>query len=228
MPNAPAPAKPTGNAIHQGANEMIQAAGATTPGPNPTSDGQARGTAPSGRSAQIDYLIGQYSQWTESDRTWLSSLDDATWGKVTAHVKWGATTEIQPYSYDGIRDRSNVHSQNQQGMTLQQYLSTIPPQFREVVMNAVQELEGTKESLVQAILANVHNPFSRDFLMLKSVQELRGMAALAGGHRPTANYAGQADVPMFLTPLTNNANQQSGETPPVLPIPVWDFNKKTG
>lgn len=64
-------------------------------------------------------------------------------------------------------------------LTVNEYLARVPEQFREVFTDGVALLNNRKVALVQSILANECNPFSKEELSQKPVGELEKLAKLA-------------------------------------------------
>ena len=64
-------------------------------------------------------------------------------------------------------------------MTVNEYLESIPEQFRGVLSEGVRLQETRKQELVKAITANTRNKFSAEDLGQKPVSELEMIASLA-------------------------------------------------
>lgn len=107
-------------------------------------------------------------------------------------------------------------------VTAQDYVQSAPKEIQEMLRNGLDMLNEEKAKLVEAILANVQNEFSKEDLSSRPLGELRRMARLAApAHQENhtqsrSNYAGQGHVP------TGNREE---ETP--LVMPVMDFDRKT-
>jgi Uncharacterized protein conserved in bacteria (DUF2213) len=218
--------KPTGNAIHQGVDGLTATDGSHK------SDGQQRSDAGGARKDMVNKMIsGGHAK--EEDRTFLEGLPDDHFEKVSKYVLKGATQPIVPYSYEGIGDRSNAHSpsggsSHNQQMTANQYISQAPPEIREVLQEGVNAHMAEKQRLIKVITSNQNNVFTPEWLATQPMPSLRGLAALAGGQQArqqtTANYGGQAEVPMFLSNTQLGNNQQVVDDP-VLALPIMDFSK---
>lgn len=215
--------KLTVNVIHQGAHQLIHEAthhDAHETEPH-KGDSQVRTDAGGGRKDEVNKMISG-GGWGEEDRKFLEDLPDDHFARVKGHTMKGATQPIVPYTYEGIGDRSAVGAtaHNQQ-MTTQQYIANAPPGIREMLTNALAAQDQEKANLIKAITSNANNRFNPKWLAERPIPELQGLAALAGvsQQRPTVNYGGQAEVPMFLdpTPTTN-----AGGDVEVLPLPnMW-------
>jgi len=74
-------------------------------------------------------------------------------------------------------------------LDVNQFLETVPAEFREVLESGVKMHRERKESLVKAILANERNKFTQEYLQERSIDELEALAALdprTMGPRPTS------------------------------------------
>lgn len=107
-------------------------------------------------------------------------------------------------------------------VTAQDYVQSAPKEIQEMLRNGLDMLNEEKAKLVEAIMANAQNEFSKEELSSRPLGELRRMARLAApAHQENhtqsrSNYAGQGHVP------TGNREE---ETP--LVMPVMDFDRKT-
>lgn len=98
-------------------------------------------------------------------------------------------------------------------VTVAEYLAnqTIPPEIRMVLNQGIQAFETEKKSLIEIVVNNKQNRFSKEWLeAITDIDQLRGLAALAAGPAPagpsplnpgngmTVNYMGQAGAPPIL------------------------------
>ncbi len=102
------------------------------------------------------------------------------------------------------------------------WLRQAPPEIRTVVTNAMKRERAEKDKLVKTIVANENNVFTREFLSLKSTEELEGIVKLVGNRRaaPTQSYVG-ANVPM----THNHRGGKKAASKPLV-IPVMNFDSK--
>lgn len=115
-------------------------------------------------------------------------------------------------------------------VTVDEYINNAPAGIRDVLASSVKAHEAQKRRLIGQIVANKANPFTKEFLAQKPLEELQGLAALAArpseqeDHRQprmmTANYSGQADAGIT---MTDNAEEDSEVEP--LVAPVMNFAK---
>jgi len=102
-------------------------------------------------------------------------------------------------------------------LNLQEYIAAAPPEVAAVLNNSIQVYDEEKAKLIDSIVANKNNPFSKEDLANRPLGELRGLARLAGvtaAPRPQAHYGGQASVP------SDNAEQEEA-----MEIPSMNFAK---
>jgi len=101
---------------------------------------------------------------------------------------------------------------------LQAYINQAPPQIREVLNNSIAVHNEEKVRLVEAIMANQNNAFTKEDLNNRPLNELRAIARLAvpagteASNRLAPNYAGLAPVP--------ETNAQGEEA---MAVPVMTF-----
>jgi len=104
--------------------------------------------------------------------------------------------------------------------TVEEYISEAPPEIRESLQMSVNTMNAEKKRLTNVITANAKNTFTEEFLKTKSVEELKGIAALAApkqeeGHQP-AMFLGQGEV----------VNQDALPEPLLLPVMNFEPVKK--
>ena len=188
------------------------------------SDSQTRTSAGGARHDAVNKLISDHG-WGEEDRKFLMDLPDDHFERVNSHSTKGAHQPIVPYSYDGIGDRSSVHgtgthmgAAHNKAQNADEYISNAPPEIREVLVNAMATAKAEKLALIKVIVANQNNRFSDKWLATLPIDQLRGMAALAGGlNRGVQNYSGQGEVPMFLENRTSD--EETNDDGPILGLP---------
>jgi len=103
-------------------------------------------------------------------------------------------------------------------LNLQEYIAAAPPEVAAVLNNSIQVYDEEKAKLIDSIVANKNNPFSKEDLANRPLGELRGLARLAGVSvvsRPPAHYGGQANVP----------SENSSEQEEAMEVPAMNFAK---
>jgi hypothetical protein len=154
-----------------------------------------------------------------------SHADTQPTNPAMAHIQ--ATGGGQPLPGHTTPEVPGFNQQTPQRLTMEQYIGQAPPGIREILVNMLSAYNQQKEYLIGTITANAANRFSKEYLERRSLEELTGIAALAGatlqpnqqsvlqnGQRPVANFllAGgvppvsngvQEDVEPLLTPVYN-------------------------
>lgn len=176
----------------------------------------------------VDAIVAnKESGWVEADRTALLAMNDK---QLTTLAK-AATPESKEKPPVVINKEKTpvdpptvttvtVTKEPTKPATLEEYVSSAPPEIQEVLRNSTQLLNEEKTKLVATITANKNNTFTKEYLDQRPLGELRGMARLCAmpaqsSSRPAADYSGMA-------PITDNT---SGDEP-VLQMPVMNFSKE--
>ena len=105
-------------------------------------------------------------------------------------------------------------------VTVEDYIRLAPRSMQEVLTNSLSVYNDEKNKLVEVILANKNNSFTKEDLNGRPLGELKAIARLAAAEAPqgathTVNYGGQAPVP-----VGNTAEEE------VLQIPALTFATK--
>lgn len=104
-------------------------------------------------------------------------------------------------------------------VTLQSYIGSAPKEIQDVLHNGMAVYNEEKTKLIEGIVANKNNGFTKEELGAKSLNELRNLSRLAGVESipvtmRTGNYSGQGRVP------------ETTEAEEVLDVPVLNFAAK--
>jgi len=147
-------------------------------------------------------------------------------GKYSVVVKNAPAATPPPAPKKGEAKKSEAATHNEEEpkpapapkvISLQDYIQAAPPEVQAVLNNSLQVYDEEKAKLVESIVANKNNPFSKEDLANRPLGELRSLARLAGvtsTARPPANYAGQGYVP-----------ENNTETEEALAVPAMNFAK---
>lgn len=154
----------------------------------------------------VDGLIGN-AGWSETDREFLMSLNEAQLGKISKP----ATPPAQPAAPAA---NAATTQQPQKPVSVDEYITNAPAEVRSVLRASLASHETEKSKLIAAITANKANVFTENQLRSKELDELQAIAALCPA--PTANYAGMGHV----ATITENAGV------PALDLPSMDFSTK--
>jgi len=179
--------------------------------------------APTAKAKEkIDSLIAANVGLTEADRAALNNFTEEQLERISLPKSPGGTapqvaapaagtpgTTTQPAA--GSPATTNV-------VTVQDFIKSAPPQMQEVLNNSIAVYNEEKAKLIQVILANENNGFTKQELEAKHLNEIKNLARLAAkpedqSQNRVLNYSGQAPT------RTDNSAEEPME------IPVLSFNK---
>jgi len=114
-------------------------------------------------------------------------------------------------------------------MTPDEYINNAPPAIRDMLATGLATHNDRKSVLVEAIVKNDKNTFTKEQLELMTVNQLQSISALAGigAEKAKPTYAGLADA--FGAHQVNNANLNGNTQLPkieALPLPTMTFGSK--
>jgi hypothetical protein len=140
-------------------------------------------------------IANKRTAWAEADRATLMAFNE------DALAKMAPKDEEEPAADDKNKAKTEPAPTGNAAtpaapVTLDGYLAAAPPQVQTLLRNALAAEEAQKAELIDRISANAANPFTKEFLGTKPLDELRGLAALATANQPQAN-AAPGSVPMF-------------------------------
>jgi hypothetical protein len=192
------------------------------------------------RKEQVDHLIKTHG-WEEKDRGWLETqISDQHFESIikaanstrstTTTLPTLTTPEPTPAPVTTLAQVPVAYPVGGGQLTRDQWMQLAPPDVQEGIREAMAVANAEKDRLIGVITNNQNNRFHPDWLKQRTMDELRGFAALAGNQpqRPVQNYGGQADtVPMFLPgygqqQITTNAEPGQDEG---MDIPELDFSE---
>ena len=178
------------------------------------------------KEAIVNDLIAN-GRWEEKDREWLMGLEEDQLSKMEPVVNEdgqegdgdGEGNEEPPAEpmpkakeegqEDGDGDTPPVANATD-------FMSQLPPEYREVLNEALQTQAEKKSELISVIVANKKNIFTQEQLSSMSVNELKAIAALAQvpeekektitpsflGMAPVANVGGEVEEPLELPAMS--------------------------
>jgi hypothetical protein len=171
----------------------------------------------------VDALIGN-AGWVEEDRVTLMALSEGHLKKI----KLPAKEEAKPVANavpaaaatkEETKPAVNTEKAKEEPkiVTLQSYIAEAPKEIQDVLHNSIALFNEEKTKLVDMVLANKNNGFTKEDLEHRPLSELRNLVRLGGVAivaSAAPNYAGQGNVP--------SANSEA-ET--AMEIPVINFAK---
>ena len=167
-------------------------------------------------SKLIDEVIANTS-FVEEDRKVLEGMDEDILKKM---IPTKPEPEVKP---DPIpKPTANAESEGKEEgkeeevkpITANEYIEAAPPEIREVLSDSLVVHAEKKGGLIESILANKKNKFSKEDLEGMAVSVLNSVASLAVDEKKVASYTGQA-------PVGNQGNEQEA-----LAVPIMNFEKE--
>lgn len=174
----------------------------------------------------VDGLIANaQTQWAEEDREALMALEEATLEKMAPVEAEGAPTPVQAAAEKGAEGvKPTAPAADTTENTVEGYIAKAPAAIREVLENSLATHKAEKEKLIEGIAANKANKFTKEFLGTKSLQELQGLAALAGT-AAAATTPTRQNPPMFAGAATPAAAPTANAEEEGLALPTINFDQ---
>lgn len=98
---------------------------------------------------------------------------------------------------------STNNQQRSKPMTMQEWLKTVPPEFRPIVANSLRHDAEVKQQLIETITANANNPFSEDQLNRMNTDQLAPLAQLSRPLKPVVRNARREVTDFFTEPAAD-------------------------
>jgi hypothetical protein len=190
-------------------------------------------------------MIANCECWEEGDREVLNALTDTKLDALRAHVESykqieavantarkgfesgdvGFTFNEKELKFEGKskvvappevkKEEPVVNTEVKKPVTADEWMAAAPPEIQSVVRNAMETEKQQKMALVKTITANKLNVFKEEQLMVKPLDELQAIAALAHAEPKVTSYFG-ASVPAQVA-----NTKQEVEEPLMLPVVNW-------
>lgn len=201
-------------------------------GTPPTSNQTTDRSITMSRKDSIDRLIAN-GRWEAEDREFLEKASEAKFAKIIANDE--TLVEVKKQKDEAAEKKgepapaaaATAPAANSPAapQTLNQYIANAPPEYRDVINAGIRAHAQQKEQLIGKIVANAANPFSKEFLATKGIDELQGLAALAQSALPQSQ-PGYGPVAMFHgaqggAPIANAGNPNAKRS--TLTMPVMNF-----
>lgn len=172
----------------------------------------------------VDAIVSNAaSAFKEEDREKLMALSEGQLEAIQKSLTPPETPKTEaasaPVANAAAPAAAPAKTEDPKPVTLESYVSQAPREIQEVLTNGLEIYNEEKNKLVEVILANKRNAFSKEELSGRPLGELRRIARLAEVEVPTTatrsvNYAGQAPVP-----TVNDAKEEA------MGLPVMNFSK---
>lgn len=149
------------------------------------------------KKEKVQYIINANIGFKPEDADALEKSPDNFLDSVAASAKKQAETkqeqkpvELKPDSTTAAATPVVVPEQKPTPapLTVDQYIESAPPAVREILQNALASQKAAKTSLVEKLVGNSRNKFTKEYLEQRSLEELNGMVALIGEPAPTQNH----------------------------------------
>jgi len=161
-----------------------------------------------------DLIANEESPWSEDDREKLMALEGSL-----GNLQEEAADEEKEETGEGEGEETTPNQNEGEPVTLAEFLVNASPEDRDAFEEMKRAHDLQKTTVIEQITANEKNPFSKEQLQAKKLDELRQLAVLAEGSPKSAskpNYSGQGQT----APSTN----QGGEA--ALVAPTLSFEKE--
>lgn len=191
------------------------------------------------KAERVTKIIAANAGWGEEDREFLMELPDTRFHSVEKGAlgfqpqvdeksvqQQQATSPVQQPVVQPVQQQAAPQQVANQQMTLAQYIQNAPPEIREVLTANMNSHNKLKADLVNQIVANKRNSFTKEYLMTLNADVLQGLAALAANEetqqqqqRPMSIFLGNAGSSD--PALTGNSQTEEDDLLP-LPQMTWD------
>jgi hypothetical protein len=183
----------------------------------------------------VDALIeNERTSWTEEHRKTLMDLeeslltimqDDAAAEPVAEEPKAEPKAE-EPKAEAKSEPAPAANAQPSKPLSVQEYIQNAPPEVREALETSMKSLNEQKANLVENIMANDRNTFTKEHLEAMGLEMLQHMAQLAA---PPADEAQPHTTPLYIGQQDGNI-PKAGNSPEPLLLPTMNCGeeKKTG
>lgn len=194
--------------------------------------GNVRKGAAMNREALVNALINnEATHWTEDDRQDLMAMNEDVLKKMqlkeVANAAAQGASGIDPQQGDqgatssppastqpqNVANATQPEGQPQpqpaqpQPQTPEQYIAAAPPGIRGMLQASLQTHNQQREALIEQIVANQSNRFTREWLASQEIDVLQGIGAMASPATTTPNYAGAGGAPPVLNDAAGNTQQ---------------------
>lgn len=168
---------------------------------------------------------------SDDDKTWLDSLTEEQLSKLVPNsdaIVFKNKDDLDKFvdekvkqaieSYKETISKTNNTSNNQK-KTVQEYLNDMPDELRSIYNEAMAALNHEKQLLIDAVVSNKNNKFTKDELARMNLDTLRKLASIAVSEDEPViknNFIGLGLLPV---------NLSKGSTDDLLAVPSYDDSK---
>lgn len=162
-------------------------------------------------------------KWSESDREFLGTLSeeglqhlaDKTKAEIEEEEKKKkeAEKEVIEKNEEPITVNEKKEGEPSKAVTAEQFIANAPSEIQEVLNHGLKTHQAVRASLIERIMANKANTFTKNALEAKSISDLEGIASLCPVEETQTqnNFVGKGPVA-----------SSHKEEPLTLPVFNWD------
>jgi len=198
----PNPADVTDNAVNEDETE--------------TQDGSIQEISTMKEKDQLvsDLIASEATQFADSDRDWLSTLEESQLASMSPIEIEAPTEEVKEPSEEPSEEANaeEIVDNNEGPVSTEDYIAAAPVEVQEVLNESLRMHSGRKDALVKGILDNARCSFSDKDLQAKSLTELEQIASLASD----ITFEGQAPVV---------SREHEDDNLPPEPVQLFDLSK---
>ena len=162
-----------------------------------------------------DLISNQGTQWAETDREYLNSLDENVLAKMTP-----VETPTAPVVQN--TQPPSPQTPTPKTPTVEEALAALPADIRNTLQRGMDRDKADKARLISVIKANPRNKLSDQYLNSKDVPELEALAALAA---PVQNDSQDGRFVNDFSALGEPVQNNEPPADQMLTVPVWNFKK---
>jgi hypothetical protein len=152
-------------------------------------------------------IANEHTQWQEQDRSFLEEMD------LDSLKKFDPIINKEPEKEEPTETVVNKEPEKKdppKPVTAQEYVDNSPPEVREVLNAAMRIHKEKKNGLIEQILANARNKFTKEALQAKPLDEIENLAAIA----VPVDYSGQG----------GSVTENEQKAPEALEMPTLNYS----
>jgi hypothetical protein len=173
---------------------------------------------PMGNAEKVGALIdNDRTRFGEECRDWLMTLEDEQLDRLSPLDPPPPEEKEETPPPEENEEAPPPPEEKEEPVTLEGYIAKAPPEIATSLRRSVKFDQAAKAKLITALMANKRNPFSKEQLEAKEIDELEQLSKLADIE---VDYSGNAGGP----PSTANDEEEDQDNP--MPA-VFDLNKKS-
>lgn len=165
------------------------------------------------RKEKIGKLIAN-GKFAEADRTWLKGLEDSVFDKIWSMGK--VQKADPPPASNSKAPEANAAPPAAPEAPLS--ANEMDPEEKEALEHGKRLFRQLKNNLIDGIMANKRNKFTKETLASKPIEELEALSDLAG---VDVDFSANAPASKGKAPIDLNSRREDGSGIPVPPKMNW-------